>query len=111
LICLGRALLKETKLLIMDEATASIDEETDAFIQQTVRSEFADRTVLTIAHRLPTIIDCDRVLVLGDGQVLEFDTCANLLQRPDSVFAKLVDDTGPLASEYLRTMAFQKQKS
>lgn len=79
----------------MDEATASIDRETDQKIQETIRTAFAHTTVLSIAHRLDTIIDFDRILVMDAGRVAEFDTPANLLRNPDGIFSKLVSQTGP----------------
>lgn len=91
LLCLARALLRRTKIIVMDEATASVDVETDALIQDTIRSEFIDSTVLTIAHRLATIIDYDRILVLDQGNVLEFDSPNVLLKDPESQFSKMVE--------------------
>eukprot|EP00049_Salpingoeca_infusionum_P023551 m.12723 g.12723 ORF g.12723 m.12723 type:complete len:1556 (+) comp5858_c0_seq1:79-4746(+) len=86
LICLGRAILRKTKILLLDEATAAVDMETDEFLQQTIRREFADCTILTIAHRINTIMDSDRILVLDQGRVAEFDTPQNLLADPSSIF-------------------------
>ena len=70
LLCLGRVLLKQSKILFMDEATASVDSQTDAVIQKIIREDFSACTIITIAHRIPTVIDCDRVLVVDDGQFL-----------------------------------------
>lgn len=93
LFCLGRALLKQSRILVLDEATASVDTETDTLIQQTVRTEFASCTVISIAHRIPTVMDCDKVLVLEKGRVKEYDTPAKLMeQQPESVFASLVHE-------------------
>jgi len=83
LLCMARALLRKAKVLVLDEATSNVDTASDALIQDTVRAAFADCTVLTIAHRLHSILDSDRILVLEDGRVKEFDTPENLLQvRP-----------------------------
>lgn len=90
LFCLARAVLKDSKILVLDEATAAMDLETDGFIQKTIRKVFADRTVLTIAHRLDTIIDSDRILVMNRGRVQEFDTVYNLLSNKNSEFYQLV---------------------
>ncbi|XP_026676748.1 multidrug resistance-associated protein 1-like [Diaphorina citri] len=92
LICLARALLRKTKILILDEATAAIDLETDDLIQSTIRSEFAHCTVLTIAHRLNTIIDSDRVLVLDKGLVVEFDSPSVLMKNKASIFYSMAKD-------------------
>lgn len=67
LLCLGRIMLKRSKILFMDEATASVDSQTDAVIQKIIREDFADRTIVTIAHRIPTVMDCDKVLVIDAG--------------------------------------------
>ena len=94
LICLARALLRKTKVLILDEATASVDLDTDDLIQTTIREEFNDCTVLTIAHRLNTILDSSKIMVLSDGQVIEFDTPESLLKNPQSSFYKMAKDAG-----------------
>ncbi|KAJ2355546.1 hypothetical protein GGF43_002621, partial [Coemansia sp. RSA 2618] len=89
LICLARALLKRARVLVLDEATAAIDPESDAIIQESIRNEFKHCTVLTIAHRLNTIIDSDRILVLDRGQVVEFDTPQRLLENDNGLFKQL----------------------
>jgi ABC-type multidrug transport system fused ATPase/permease subunit len=72
LLCLARALLKRSKVVLMDEATASVDFETDKAIQKTIMTEFSECTILSIAHRLNTVIEYDRILVLDHGEILEF---------------------------------------
>ena len=79
LVCLARAVLRKSKILVMDEATANVDMETDELIQSTIRTRFRECTVLTVAHRLATIMDSDRVLVLGEGRVLEYERPFHLL--------------------------------
>ncbi|XP_038618795.1 multidrug resistance-associated protein 6 isoform X2 [Tachyglossus aculeatus] len=93
LLCLARALLRKTKILVLDEATAAVDPQTDLQIQATLRTQFANCTVLTIAHRLNTVMDCDRVLVMDDGQVVEFDSPAQLLRRK-GLFYRLAEESG-----------------
>jgi len=86
LVSLARALVKESRILILDEATASVDYETDRKIQDTIANEFRDRTILCIAHRLRTIIGYDRICVMNAGGIAEFDTPANLYNMPDGIF-------------------------
>ncbi|CAF0930502.1 unnamed protein product [Adineta steineri] len=105
LICLARAILKQTKILVIDEATANVDNATDELIQQAIRDKFKECTVLTIAHRLRTVIDSDRILVLSNGEVVEFDTPSSLLANSNSYFTSLVQQTGSNEAEYLRTLA------
>ncbi|KAG7629159.1 ABC transporter C family member 9 [Arabidopsis thaliana] len=92
LVCLGRVLLKKSNILVLDEATASVDSATDGVIQKIINQEFKDRTVVTIAHRIHTVIESDLVLVLSDGRIAEFDSPAKLLQREDSFFSKLIKE-------------------
>ncbi|KAF9932494.1 hypothetical protein FBU30_008067 [Linnemannia zychae] len=94
LICLARALLRRTKILVLDEATAAVDVETDELIQKTIRSEFKDRTILTIAHRIKTVMDSDKILVLEKGRVEEFDAPSVLLQNRNGLFFKLAEQVG-----------------
>nr|DAD37246.1 TPA_asm: hypothetical protein HUJ06_007887 [Nelumbo nucifera] len=104
LLSLARALLRRSKILVLDEATAAVDVRTDALIQKTIREEFKSCTMLVIAHRLNTIIDCDRVLLLDAGQVLEFDTPEDLLLNEGSAFSKMVQSTGSANAQYLRSL-------
>ncbi|KAJ2801114.1 hypothetical protein H4S07_005014 [Coemansia furcata] len=90
LVSLCRALLWQRAILIMDEATANIDSATDEVMQAVIREEFKDKTVLTIAHRINTVMNCDRILVLDQGKVQEFDSPSELLSR-DGPFSRLVE--------------------
>ncbi|XP_068657301.1 ABC transporter C family member 2-like [Aristolochia californica] len=104
LLSLARALLRRSKILVLDEATAAVDVRTDALIQKTIREEFKSCTMLIIAHRLNTIIDCDRVVLLDAGQVQEFDTPEELLSNEASAFSKMVRSTGAANAQYLRSL-------
>ena len=105
LVCLARALLVRSKILILDEATASVDVKTDALIQETIRSAFKECTVMAIAHRLNTVIDSDRILVLDQGVAKEFDSPKALLDNPESQFLAMVNDTGPENAVILKQVA------
>nr|CAD7200060.1 unnamed protein product [Timema douglasi] len=107
LVCLARAILRNNKILVLDEATANVDPQTDALIQSTIRRKFADCTVLTIAHRLNTIMDSDRVLVMDAGTMVEFGHPYLLLQNSEGYFYKMVEETGNLMAEQLHQIAKQ----
>ncbi|XP_075422196.1 multidrug resistance-associated protein 1-like isoform X3 [Ascaphus truei] len=91
LVCLARALLRKTKILVLDEATAAVDLETDDLIQLTIRKEFEDCTVITIAHRLNTIMDYTRIIVFDRGEIVEFDTPSNLLENKGLFYSMAKD--------------------
>lgn len=105
LICLARAILRRNKILVLDEATANCDPNTDALIQKTIRTVFKDTTTITVAHRLNTIIDSDKILVMDSGEVKEFETPYNLVRIPSSLFCSMVNATGPQNSKTLKIAA------
>ncbi|KAJ2928533.1 hypothetical protein H1R20_g8544, partial [Candolleomyces eurysporus] len=105
LLCMARAILKRSKVLVMDEATASVDYATDELISKTIRQEFAESTILTIAHRLRTVIDYDRVMLLDEGRIIEFDKPSALLSDSSSQFYALCKATGKEEFANLQTMA------
>ncbi|PIA51353.1 hypothetical protein AQUCO_01100286v1 [Aquilegia coerulea] len=90
LVCLARVLLNKRRILVLDEATASVDTATDNVIQKTLREETSNCTVITVAHRIPTVIDNDLVLVLDEGNIVEYDSPMELLKDNSSAFSKLV---------------------
>lgn len=94
LVCLSRALLRRSRILVLDEATAAVDVETDDLIQETIRKEFKDCTIVTIAHRLNTILDYDMILVMDSGVIREYDSPKALLEDPDSIFYSMAKDAG-----------------
>ena len=114
LICLARAILMKLKVLILDEATANVDMETDEFIQRKIMELFKDCTILTIAHRLVTIANYDKVIVMDKGQMVEFDSPYKLLverigdekiTNQNGLFAEMVRSTGPVASRKIFQLA------
>jgi ATP-binding cassette subfamily C (CFTR/MRP) protein 4 len=110
LLCLARAILCKNKLLVCDEPTANVDRRTDALLQQALHKSFDGSTILSVAHRLDTVIDNDFILVLGNGHVLEFGSPADLLEKDHGHFASMVSDTGESMSRDLRTRALQAKK-
>ncbi|XP_078169806.1 ABC transporter C family member 10-like isoform X1 [Carex rostrata] len=98
LFCLGRALLRRSRILVLDEATASIDNATDAILQKTIRTEFVDCTVITVAHRIPTVMDCNMVLAISDGKLVEYDDPMKLMNTEGSMFRELVKEYWSLSA-------------
>lgn len=105
LIAMARCLLRDTNILLLDEATAAVDVETDATLQKMIRVNFKDKTVLTIAHRLNTVMDCDRIMVLDKGQIVEFDKPITLLENKQGYLYSMVEATGPSTAKFLRSIA------
>ena len=106
LLCMGRALLRQSRVLMMDEATASVDMDSDALIQKTVREAFSDCTTLTIAHRLNTIMDSDKVAFLDRGELVEYGEPDQLLKNKIGKFSALVSGSGSKRNEdFLRNLA------
>ncbi|XP_022093403.1 LOW QUALITY PROTEIN: multidrug resistance-associated protein 4-like [Acanthaster planci] len=110
LLCLARAILRKNKILIVDEATANVDVRTDRLIQATIRQRFKHCTVLTIAHRLNTIMDSDRVLVLDAGRLIEFDEPYILLQKEGGAFTEMVKEMGKAEMAKLQEVAREKYR-
>ncbi|KAJ7175337.1 multidrug resistance-associated ABC transporter [Mycena filopes] len=105
LLALCRALVKNSSIIVLDEATSSVDVETDAKLQRTIRTEFASATLLCIAHRLNTIAYYDRIVVMDAGQVAEFDTVLNLYDKEDSIFRSLCNDANLQRADIVRIRA------
>jgi len=105
LLCLARAILRKSKILVLDEPTANVDSRTDKLLQEAVNKSFDGATILSVAHRLDTIIENDMILVLGDGEVLEYGTPNDLLLGDGGYFASMVDDTGEEMARELRRRA------
>ena len=108
LLCLARAILSKSKILVLDEATASVDRRTDQLLHESLQESFGDATILAVAHRLDTVIDHDMILVLGQGKVLEYGTPADLI-RTGGMFSKMIKDTGDVMSRDLRQRALAKE--
>lgn len=106
LICLARALIRTNKIVVLDEATANVDDRTDEIIRETIKRRFDGCTVLMVAHRLVTVIDCDKVLVMDEGKVVEYDHPHVLLERK-GFFYGLVQQTGVTVAAVLCEKARQ----
>lgn len=105
---MARALCSKSKILVLDEATAAVDLQTDKLIQHTIKENFSNFTILTIAHRLNTIMECDKILVMDAGKVVEFGPPLALLNLNDGHFTNLLKETGESSFQKLRNIAYQK---
>mmetsp|Transcript_35290 Transcript_35290/g.54196 ORF Transcript_35290/g.54196 Transcript_35290/m.54196 type:complete len:188 (-) Transcript_35290:873-1436(-) len=110
LLCLARAMLrKHARVLVLDEPTANVDSQTDAYLQEAITKRFSNATIIAVAHRLDTVIDYDRILVLGEGRVLEYGSPAELLENPNGHFSSMVHDTGMGGELRRRAMSVNKK--
>ena len=105
LLCLARAILRKNKIILIDEATANVDIRTDILVQQAIRTHFSDCTVITIAHRIETIIDSDRIIVLEKGRILDFEAPNSMLQKENSYLSLLLTQLDLSTQEQLRNTA------
>lgn len=105
LFCLARAILRENRIVLIDEATANVDVKTDSYVQQAIRIHFRNCTVLTIAHRIDTIIDSNRIIVLDKGRVIEFEIPFLMLENENSYLSKLLSHLDPCIQIKLRCIA------
>ncbi|CAH1738394.1 unnamed protein product, partial [Aphis gossypii] len=105
LVCLARAIIRNNKILVLDEATANVDAQTDSLIQNTIRNKFHECTVLTIAHRLNTVMDSDKILVMNAGTIVEFDHPYILLKNKDGYLHKIIEQTGKNNAQSLHNLA------
>jgi len=110
LVCLARAILRNNRIIILDEATANVDPRTDNFIQATIRNRFADCSIITIAHRLNSVMDCDRILVLEAGLILEYDHPWKLVQNEKGTLTAMINSTGKSSSVMLKALAEESYK-
>jgi ABC-type multidrug transport system fused ATPase/permease subunit len=105
LICLARAMLNPSRILLLDEATAALDSDTNNAVQEVLKAHFSDRTIFTIAHRLDTIIESDRILTMNAGVIAEFERPDILLEKEGSIFRELCMNTGPAQFQVLKSKA------
>ncbi|KAJ8076751.1 hypothetical protein PM082_001174 [Marasmius tenuissimus] len=111
LIALCRALVRQSRILVLDEATSNVDVETDSKLQQAIKTEFADATILCVAHRLNTIAHYDRILVMDDGKLVEFDSVLELFDKETSIFRSLCDEANLKREDILRIREAYGQES
>lgn len=111
LICLARAILRNSRVVLLDEASAQLDSKSDELIQQTIRTRFKDATMLVIAHRLNTVVDLDSVFVIDQGELAEHGHAHLLMSDPNSKFSKLVRETGEENKRLLKRISFASYRN